>query len=942
MDYVERLLAHTEFMRALARSLVDDASRADDVVQDTIVAALKHRPRQPDRMRSWLGRIVRNFAFRSHRSDQRRGKHERATPPRGPVPSTAEILARENARRRVVAAVLRLEEPYRSAVVLRYLEELPPREVARRLGVPVETVRTRVKRALQQLRASLDADHDGDRSAWSLALVPFLVPAPATAGALAGVALMSTKVKLGLVAALVLLGGAVAVWNPFDRSTGETPGARSERRASAQATRVKATAAAVPKADADAEEARDAPEAGAGRIMGRVLADGKPVAGAYVALHTEDDRVESLFGTDATGSFAFERVGTFTLRAAHADRRPARKEITAPPGQVTDVEIELAPAPYLVIRVIDAVTGAPVPDAEVLLVRTTGSERGQNVAIETAFVESFADEEGWYGMARRFSAFDDTMGVIALMQEKGTTLHVPPKRTGRDGSVRLGGLLPGPFELIVSHAAYPSTLAHGESGEKERTLDVRLGHGASFTVIAPRYKGYVCEIDKAALMPLPVAKAQIDERGRAVFNRLRPGEYVLAISPKGAWQITMGKATEEGPDGKPVEKRSMSVSRATGSIVLKRSVTLKADENVLDLSDLKGATIRGRVAGATGAWLVTLYEGKQERASTATEATGEFVFRDVAPGAYRVSATRQGGGTEVDADLEIGPGDEEVEVTVRAARGLVTGLVTGSDDRPLNGAALFAVARDARAIQEPGSLDELMGFLIGHTETDQEGRFRIEHVPAGEFVLFCGHKGFLARHEFRLETDQTRRVDFRLSASHLHRVMIRLTDGAGDATTGHVVVRGALGGTLTAFVLDPDVFSPERGTTGEYVYHLAGGEYFLDVYAEGMAPIRGRVLTVNGNEHETIRLTPGVPLHLTLEGAPETRVEVRTAEGLRISRGITPLDVLFANSAWRTDAKGRLVLPHVAPGEYTISIDGKEIGTVRVGKTEVRQRFRVR
>src|SRR5436190_1898691 len=74
---------------------------------------------------------------------------------------------------RVVAAVLALEEPYRECVLLRYFEELSPRAIAARQRVPLETARTRLKRALELLRARLDREYGGERGAWGAALAPF-------------------------------------------------------------------------------------------------------------------------------------------------------------------------------------------------------------------------------------------------------------------------------------------------------------------------------------------------------------------------------------------------------------------------------------------------------------------------------------------------------------------------------------------------------------------------------------------------------------------------------------------------------------------------------------------------------------------------------------------------------------------------------------------------
>ncbi len=82
------------------------------------------------------------------------------------------MVARAEVHCELVEAVLHLSEPYRFTVLLRYFEDLPPRDIARRADVPVETVRVRLRRALRQLRGRLDRLHDDDRRAWSLALLP--------------------------------------------------------------------------------------------------------------------------------------------------------------------------------------------------------------------------------------------------------------------------------------------------------------------------------------------------------------------------------------------------------------------------------------------------------------------------------------------------------------------------------------------------------------------------------------------------------------------------------------------------------------------------------------------------------------------------------------------------------------------------------------------------
>ena len=87
-----------------------------------------------------------NLARRTHERRAARRKRERTSVPRVPERDPAEILEREDLRQRVVVALLALDEPYRTILLLRFYDDLPPREVARRVDAPVETVRTQTRR----------------------------------------------------------------------------------------------------------------------------------------------------------------------------------------------------------------------------------------------------------------------------------------------------------------------------------------------------------------------------------------------------------------------------------------------------------------------------------------------------------------------------------------------------------------------------------------------------------------------------------------------------------------------------------------------------------------------------------------------------------------------------------------------------------------------------
>ena len=132
----ELLLEHADFIRALARGLLNDDHAADDVVQETLVAALEADER-PRNLRAWLGVVARNLALTARRGRRRRAARERRAASREALPSVDEGVARLELQRRVVDEVLALDEPYRGVIVHRFFYGLSLKEIARRLDVPL-------------------------------------------------------------------------------------------------------------------------------------------------------------------------------------------------------------------------------------------------------------------------------------------------------------------------------------------------------------------------------------------------------------------------------------------------------------------------------------------------------------------------------------------------------------------------------------------------------------------------------------------------------------------------------------------------------------------------------------------------------------------------------------------------------------------------------------
>ncbi|MFQ5844126.1 MAG: RNA polymerase sigma factor, partial [Planctomycetota bacterium] len=256
---LEQLLRHERFLRALARRLLQDATRADDVVQEAWLVALRSRKSPQQVRRSWLAGVVRNLVRRTRREEARRARRERIAAQGGAERSTDELFGERMVRRRIAELVLGLPERYREPVLLRFYDGLRPLDIAERLGVAGSTVRTRLRRGLARIRRRLEAEHGGGRGAIR-ALLGVVAAAALPRRAAAAPGRTAGTLSAGAAALLVALcvarlgpaprGGRVAL-GPRAAGTGEVTGAvpgggkaaRDRRAAEATAPEPTATAA---------------------------------------------------------------------------------------------------------------------------------------------------------------------------------------------------------------------------------------------------------------------------------------------------------------------------------------------------------------------------------------------------------------------------------------------------------------------------------------------------------------------------------------------------------------------------------------------------------------------------------------------------------------------------------------------------------------------------
>src|SRR5688572_17931217 len=168
-EFEREALTHLPALLAVSSRLTRSSSEAEDLVQDTLLKALRAREHfmPGSNMRAWLLRILTNTFINRYR----RGGLERSVldgPDADPLAdgwvgaATMEAMRdpesgalRSILEKEIVHALDELPEEFRLAVVLSDVEELSYREIADIMGCPIGTVMSRLHRGRRLLKKRL-------------------------------------------------------------------------------------------------------------------------------------------------------------------------------------------------------------------------------------------------------------------------------------------------------------------------------------------------------------------------------------------------------------------------------------------------------------------------------------------------------------------------------------------------------------------------------------------------------------------------------------------------------------------------------------------------------------------------------------------------------------------------------------------------------------------
>jgi RNA polymerase sigma-70 factor, ECF subfamily len=142
----------------VAHGILGDPHLAEDATQQAFLDIWRNIPRlrDPAKFEGWSYRLLVNACYAEAKRKPDWTHYDDL--PTGSEPMAGETYTSVVERDRLERAFAQLSLDHRSVIVLRYLLDMTPEEVAETLDIPRRTVYSRLKRAMPAMRAALEAD----------------------------------------------------------------------------------------------------------------------------------------------------------------------------------------------------------------------------------------------------------------------------------------------------------------------------------------------------------------------------------------------------------------------------------------------------------------------------------------------------------------------------------------------------------------------------------------------------------------------------------------------------------------------------------------------------------------------------------------------------------------------------------------------------------------
>jgi RNA polymerase sigma-70 factor (ECF subfamily) len=917
-----------------ARRLAKDAAVAEDLVQQTFVRAIE-RAEQFDasrRLLPWLTAILANEARMVHR----RGEPDVARVRVPEVVDPQQEAARREAQRALDAAFAELPADQRDVIAMRHLHGMPPRHIAAALAIPVATVKTRLRRGVERLAASLPPGL-AFATAFSLLAGRGMAATRRAVQVHAGELALSTsvsslwgvvtmkKVAFVLGAALVLLASLPLWWNhepptvgaPADGAVALAATARGAVDVPSPTGSAERTAIVDPAKPAPAPE-----EVVAVDLFVRAVwkQSRQPAARVPLALLVQPRDLLANLWTDHAGKARFAlSVPARHWLAGIAERnvsvttalRPGYYFNLALTADPDTLEVEIDDGQHVAGSVVDT-AGNPVVGADVRLAssqypdvvvaRSDAAGAFELAGLPAGFVlrasagtmesapATITDLAGGERLVLRLDGGGDNVQIRVVAQGQpvadatvrlDTGLRRAPQRqfigsTDAEGSATFAGLPADGYVVEVVHRAHPPAQRRitTEGLGMVRVETIGLGESASLVGIVRR-----------GGRPATGVRVMLEQANSLFYRDCagtdRDGRFIVDRLAVGTHEVWFAQDTTSEW----------------------RNVTLHAGEQSVEFNLPGGTDIAGRLLLPDGSpalrWNVAAQRTDEMAWSSrvVTDANGKFAFENLPAETYRLVATGPEGGGHTFFDVHTDGKVADYRLPTTALWRPAT--IAGRFENPPPDATLWT--SDERDDGGHGS------------QLGADGAIALGPLAPGRYRVW------LEKNDIVLWLTQ---VDL-VSAQTMDLGVVPLPRCGALAVT----VRGAAGvdaasaGVLLRSSVATDGYSfgprPQLGADGAWhCEHIPAGSWWLVVAGDGIAPdVRQLSIEPDSTRRVEVVLAPSVPIefHFAVGAADAPAVGWRRETVRRVGdRAIVSFQQIVGALHTRVD---------LAPGSYTIDVE---------------------
>ena len=682
-------------------------------------------------------------------------------------------------------------------------------------------------------------------------------------------------------------------------------------------------------------------------IEGKVLDDkGEPVGKAHVAaLRWGSFTMNPATSTDDDGKFVLTGIASGSYMIFAVKPEIGSKDVNNVAAGTKDLAVVLQGGADLALKVIDAASGAPVPEFTVRPYRS-----GPLGYLYSPQVDVKAEDGVWRQKMSQQVSWGVDIGAKGYAKRSLPTVKLPttePVEVKLEPSgvvhglvkARNGGKSVIGAKIFVKHGGTPPSpdkdLQTVTDGKGEFVLDgmprtpftIWISHvdftDASFPV-EPQPRG-------ADGAPPAAQEFQLGSGGRIEGHAFAPGRVPRAGEDiqlaKGFMDPLSLRNTVVAADGSfsfknvPPDTYRVSVGRGFGGDAKNNVVVPDGGVVVVDFgADTGGQKMTGRIVKDDQSPVANVgvqLEGPTgSNQQTTTDAQGRFAFENLAAGKY---AVRSWGRTKV-VDVLVKADEAPAEVVLTVLSASIEGkVVDGTTGTPLSGAWIdceLTADAQGKAPAQP------LRAGRGGRQTGADGGFRIGNLEEGRYRIraYRDPYGTEMADAIDVAAGETKSgIEIRLGAAGTLSGFAK--NAAGQPIEGAAVhVRNAQGVAV--------LFVSLVNTSGDGSYtqgQLKPGEYEVRLEKDGYAPAKQQVTIEPGKQARAdftllqggrIEVTARLPDGTAVAGAAVTLLD---ASGARVEKGLS-LGNIFSSAAQRTDAEGRITIRGVAAGRYTVRV----------------------